>query len=219
MANVRCMSYRSALDVASSDKRWQFVAMASSKSGDPLTFGSAEVRFAARVSQGAFDSWLLRHLPLASGHPGKGAERRFSMLDAIKIATIAELVGLGLPASAAASYSGAVRDYSERTIMVLQRRDKSAIPTMRIVPFAQVRILSAWLTEGATILDLSRIAANTRRILGDPATKHLARMRTTSGWAAEATGENITIEVHDPSAAPERKRVAPARGRREPAEA
>ena len=176
-----------------------------------------------KPAQLGVDSWLLRHLPLTASHPGKGTERRFSLLDAIKISTIAELVGLGMPVSAAASYGGAVRDYGERTAMVLQRRGKGAIPTMRIVPFAQVRSLSAWLTEGATILDLSRIAANTRRILADPATKHLARMRTTSGWGAEATAEKLVVEVIDPSApaepAPVRKRARPARKRRELAEA
>jgi hypothetical protein len=75
---------------------------ANSPAPDSLTWGPAEVYDAAGVSRGVAHSWVARQLiPLPPG-PGMGRERRFSLLDAVRIAAVAELTRLGISVSVAA---------------------------------------------------------------------------------------------------------------------
>jgi hypothetical protein len=67
-------------------------------------FTSAEVCVAARVSRGTFDAWLLRrYLPLPPG-PGTGRVRKFSFVDVVRVAVVAELNRQGFSVSKAAAY-------------------------------------------------------------------------------------------------------------------
>jgi hypothetical protein len=66
------------------------------------TFSSADVVRAAGVSRAVFDAWLLRNvMPLPRG-PGTGHSRRYTALDAVRIAAVADLVKAGLKVARAA---------------------------------------------------------------------------------------------------------------------
>jgi len=177
-------------------------------------FTSAEICLAADVARGTFDAWLLRrYLPVPIG-PGTGKVRKFSVLDAIRIAVVAEMNRLGIPVSSAADFCVHVQnDYADvRTVMILGPPRKGPTgrrttdhPTMDIVPLETVRDLDGLLGRGAdgqmrglVIIDLSRIAADTIALLTDPLTKHRADLRTESRWQG-ATGEKVSVVVPDPS--------------------
>ncbi len=66
------------------------------------SYSTAEVSAAAGLNRMLLDAWLLRkYLPLPPG-PGTGRSRRYSRLDAVRIAVVGELVRLGLGISVAA---------------------------------------------------------------------------------------------------------------------
>ena len=70
------------------------------------TWGPAEVYAAAGVPRGVAHSWIARQLiPLPPG-PGMGKERRFSFLDAMCVAVVAELTKLGFVVGSASYAAG-----------------------------------------------------------------------------------------------------------------
>ena len=73
------------------------------------TYGSTEVARAAGVNRATFDGWLLRrYLPLQGPSPGTGRAYRFTLLDAVRAAALAEMTAMGVLPGLAASAIGAI---------------------------------------------------------------------------------------------------------------
>jgi hypothetical protein len=92
-----------------------------SELGRHRTYNSAEVCAAAGVPRVTFNAWLLRkYLPLPPG-PGTGRSRQYSMLDAVRIAVVADLNRLGINVGVAAKLSGLVAEplLDKRKFLVL----------------------------------------------------------------------------------------------------
>jgi hypothetical protein len=183
------------------------------------TFSPAEVAHAAGIGRATFHSWLAR---CPTPGPGQGQSREFTLAEAVRISVTAELTRLGIPVTTAGACCAGIRsnDYAAgvRTLLVLGAR-AGAMPTVDSVPASRIKDIGKRLDQMPclAIIDISKIAANTKRILQDPMTRHRARMRVTAGWAG-SSGETVTIGVIDPSApaepAPAQKR-APARKQRD----
>jgi hypothetical protein len=71
---------------------------------DAALFTSTQVCVAARMSRGTFDAWLLRRYLSIPPGPGTGKVRKLSLVNAIRIAIVAELCRQGFPVSKAAAY-------------------------------------------------------------------------------------------------------------------
>lgn len=194
-------------------------------------YGAAEVCLAAGVPRATFHSWVARKYITQAPGPGMGVAREYTLMEAIRIAAVAELNRLGVPVSLAAGYCAHISsDYADvRTIIVLgpprkggRGARKSLIPTMNIVSFDQTRDLDKWLGQMRclTILDLTRVAADTKRTLNDPMAGHRANVRGESAWQRD-TGEKLIIALPDPRSksgvepAPVRVRRSRAPKRRE----
>jgi hypothetical protein len=171
------------------------------------TYGPAEVAHAAAVPIATFRSWLARDL-IGVPAPATGSARQFTLAEAIRAVAMGKLVAQGLPVGAAAAFCARVDgDYSaEKTIMIVGMSPKGA-RTVDIVAADQIT-KALDLMPCFTVLDLSAVAARTAQVLNDPLTKHRAELRIESAFVG-ASGEKITIEVHDPSAQapPARPRV------------
>ncbi len=72
---------------------------------DDRTYNSAEVCDAAGVPRVTFNAWLLRNYLLLPPGPGTGRSRQYSMLDAVRIAVVADLNRLGISVGVAARLS------------------------------------------------------------------------------------------------------------------
>jgi hypothetical protein len=131
------------------------------------TFGPAEVCAAAGVPRATFHSWLSRKYISDAPGPGMGRERRFTLIEAIRIAVIAELNRFGVPVGTAAGYCRRISgDYStEPTVMILGREQTMA--AMDIVPIKQLGEIGKLIGQVPFLLviDLTRIAANTQKAL------------------------------------------------------
>jgi hypothetical protein len=182
------------------------------------TFGPAEVAIAAGIPRGTFHSQLARsHTP----GPGQGQSRRFTLEQAVRIAATEKLRRLGIAVAIASACCASITsdDYAAgaRTLLVLGAR-AAGMPTVDKLPASRLREALDRMPCLA-ILDMCRIAADTQRILNDPATRFRAdpRIRISSEWQGAPAA---TIAVPDPSAQaepPVRKRAAPARKKLEPA--
>jgi hypothetical protein len=189
------------------------------------TYGPAEVAIAAGIPRGTFHSQLARSL---TPGPGQGQSRRFTLVEAIRIAATAQLGRLGVPVATASACCASIsaRDYADgaRTFLALGART-AGLPTVDKLPLEDIGKLMDR-TPCAAIIDVCRIAADTQRVLNDPATRFRAdpRIRTRSEWQG-ATGEKVPLMVEDPSAQDTpaepspAKPARPAKRRREPVEA
>jgi hypothetical protein len=179
-------------------------------------FSPAEVAHAACVQRLTFHSWLARKYIPDAPAPGIGRSREFTLIEAIRICAMADLNRLGIPVSTAAGYCAHISgEYAaERTVMILGHKSKSraGVRTMDIVAVDQIKDVGKLLDlmPYFVMIDLTAVAARTKRVLNDPMTRHRAELRIESAFVGP-TGERFTIEVPDPSMpepapAPRRKR-------------
>jgi hypothetical protein len=156
------------------------------------TYGPQEVCDAANVPRATFHSWVARqYLPLPPG-PGMGRERQFSLLDAIRIAVVAELNRLGVPPSTAGRASGLIAGIldGQRLALVLgvpsgavNNDQTPKAPSMAMVRFTSLSDIELFLRDrfaggppvGFTMLDITAIADRTRAALDQPGAKPLVR--------------------------------------------
>lgn len=208
---------------------------------DERTFGSGEVALAAGIPRATFDAWLLRkYLPLPPG-PGTGRSRRYSLLDATRIAVAAELSRLSIAASIAAAASSQIDTTMiepdqgrPRTALILVpwpatqgSKLPSRAPMVFVAPFRTLadigeRLGASGAADGSVkafvMVDVTAIAMTTKTILEDPLTRHRAAIEVESHWGGD-TGEKVWVMVQDPSV-PERKKsksgsaTTPARKKR-----
>jgi hypothetical protein len=71
---------------------------------DAALFTSTQVCLAARMSRGTFHAWIMRRYLSVPPGPGTGKVRKFSLVDAVRIAIVAELCRQGFSVSKAAAY-------------------------------------------------------------------------------------------------------------------
>jgi hypothetical protein len=178
------------------------------------TFGPAEVCEAAGVPRATFHSWLARKYISDAPGPGAGRERRFTLIEAIRIAVIAELNRFGVPVSTAAGYCRRISgDYStDPTVMILGREQSStAMAAMNIVPIKQLGEIGKLIGQipFLLVIDLSRIAADTKKALAAGRRPPHNSARVGIGGVGEMSAKSEVI------AAPADADLPPARRKRE----
>jgi len=149
------------------------------------TYTSAEVCRAVGLPRSTFDAWLLRQfLPLPLG-PGTGRSRSYSLLDAVRIAVVAELTKQGISVGIAGRLCGLIlKPFSDpRTALLLastattrEAYQAGRCPAAAIVQFTSfdqiARTLRFGFVNGApatfTMMDVRAIADRTRAALEQP---------------------------------------------------
>lgn len=159
--------------------------------GDGREYNSAEVCAAAGLSRSTFDAWLLRnYIPLKPG-PGTGRSRTYSLLDATRIAVVAELTRIGISVGTAGRVASNLTDQEidptleRRNALVLAsspgpvagKEDRKG-PAWTISPFRTMADIEHMLRfrfaggspVGFLMLDVTAIAARTLAALENPGT-------------------------------------------------
>jgi hypothetical protein len=163
--------------------------------GGERTYGSAEVCRVVGVARPTFDAWLLRgYLPLRNG-PGTGRQREFSLLDAVRIAAVAQLTYLGVTVRNASAVGLMLSEVPEiidtpagpgRLALVILRNPDTEHANSHDRGFSMMLTRFTCLADvekairdryhqgslsGFIMLDITTIAARTRSGLENPSTR------------------------------------------------
>jgi hypothetical protein len=153
--------------------------------GRETPYDTAEVCRAAGLLPKTFDGWLLRRsLPLLPPGPGTGRSRCYSLLDAVRVSAVGDLVRQGLSIGVAGRMVGQIDDRSidptaARRAVLIAGPPKHAGPDDRTVilchykTWAEIELLvnlhfGDSLPTTFTWLDVTAIAARTRAALEHP---------------------------------------------------
>ena len=160
------------------------------KVADGTTFGPNQVCAAAGLPRATFNSWLSRqYLPVAPGR-GMGKERRLTLLDAVRVAVVAELNRLGVSigvAGKACDLIGQREITHQRMALILTPSSKPLpdddalrIPPIALVSFSRFEQIEHYLRirvmggapMGFTMIDITAVADRTRAALENPEVEH-----------------------------------------------
>lgn len=158
------------------------------------TYGPAEVCYAANIPRATFHSWVSRGLLHLGRGPGMGKARQFTLIQAIRIATIARLNRLGIAVSTAADCCQGIHEdlLGMPCVLILlepsqkNRRSSSEMQPPEIYA-VEIKHLTDTLRRFGTrntipkafsVIDISMINLEMTTILDDPETFARANKHT-----------------------------------------
>jgi hypothetical protein len=181
-------------------------------SGSGTTYGSADIARACGLKRPTLDQWLLaKYIPLEPGR-GTGNARRYSALDALRVAALSHMTFLGMLPSRASSYVAAIKrmpDPGDRLVLTgdpISRRSLAVVLPSggdiheTVALAAQQDAAGSQITPpGSYVLDLHALAVQVERSLRDPDWRehHQPEVRVVlTRWPADPTEDEIEAVRH-----------------------